>query len=119
MAKHRYFKRAKRAYKGMKRYARRTGKSEGLVGTLLPAAIYGAIRAPAANLMQPVTAMIPLGGYADEAALALAGYLLAKNTSGWMQKVGKTAVIVEAASVASQMTAGMTGSKGTAGYVYG
>lgn len=112
MARRKMFRRAARStYKTARRGFKRAGSSETLMGGVLPAAIYGVARAPLAKLAVPVSSKLPLGGYEDEAVLALAGYALHKWTpkGGLLSKVGKVAVIVETASVVSQMTSGMTG----------
>ena len=89
------------------------------MGVVLPAAIYGAGRQYAVNLVQPLTSKIPLGNYADEIVLGTAGYFMYKKGSGMIKSAGKAILTVEAASLGSQVVSGMTPSANTnAGYVY-
>jgi len=88
---------------------------------LLPAALYGAARGPVVNLISPLTSKMPLGGYEDEVVLGLASYFAAKKGTGFVKKLGYAGLCVEAASAASGLTAGFTGSasKGSNSIVYG
>jgi hypothetical protein len=58
------------------------------------------------NLVQPLTSKIPMGQYADEAVLGVAGYLLAKKGSGMVRDFGKAMLVVEAASIGHQLANG-------------
>lgn len=83
----------------------------GLMGSVLPAAAYGIIRAPAVNM----TAMVPrfAGNYTDEVILGVAGYLLAKRGKGFIRNLGMSALIVESAALGSQVSGGFTGMSST------
>jgi len=93
---------ARRAYRG----ASKTQPS--LMTAALYGAGYGAARPLLANLVSPVSSMIPMGQYRDELALGLLGFAAAKWGSGMIRNAGRTALIVESASAASQLTSGMT-----------
>lgn len=73
---------------------------------ILPSIIYGAGRQTLVNLATPVTSMIPLGQYADEAILGVAGYYLAKKGKGILKQVGMSMLTVESASVGSGLIGG-------------
>jgi len=111
-------------YRSAGRRARRAGRSivkSDLMGTLIGGAGYGALRAPIANAISPLTSKIPLpGGYNDEIGLALVSYFAAKQ-GGIIGKMGKAGLTVEAASMGSQLVnkgligAGMTGGSTSSG----
>lgn len=84
-----------------KRYGRRRSKSGGMKATaiLLSAGIYGALRSKVSNALIPITAKIPLGSVADEAALFGVSYLLNKKTSGLLKSVGLMGMAVEGARI--------------------
>jgi len=89
------------------RRSRRSGnKSISPMKIVLPAAIYGAGRQYLVNLAAPVTSMVPLGAYADEAVLGIGGYLLAKKTRGMLRNIGVAMLTIEAASLGSQLIKG-------------
>jgi len=84
------------------RRARRSGKTGvSPMKIILPAALYGAGRQTLVNLAAPVTSMVPLGQFADEAVLGIAGYLLAKKGRGFLRNVGISMLTIEAASLGS------------------
>jgi len=84
---------------------------------ILPAALYGAGRQYLVNLAAPLTSMIPLGAYADEAVLGVGGYLLAKKTRGLLHNVGIAMLTIEAASLGSQLVGGKIGGGSAGGWV--
>jgi len=90
---------------GKRRSSRRSSSGSPLK-TILPAALYGAGRQYAVNLATPITSMLPLGNYADEAVLGVAGYFMAKKGKGIIKDIGHSMLIVEAASVGSQLIGG-------------
>lgn len=102
---------------GMKAH-RRSGKSGvSPIKVILPAALYGAGRQYLVNLAQPLTSKIPLGAYADEAVLGVAGYFLAKKGKGFLKNVGISMLTIEAASLGSGLVGGMGGgSSGSGGW---
>lgn len=84
---------------------------------ILPAALYGAGRQYLVNLAQPVTSMIPMGEYADEAVLGIAGYLLAKKGRGFLKNIGVSMLTIEAASLGSGLIGGKMGGSSNGGWV--
>lgn len=103
------FKRARRYFGGFKKSYRRKSGSSGGVSLMnhvaLPMA-YGATRQYVVQLAQPVTSMVPFGNYADELVLGVGGYLLAKKSTGTLREVGKAVLMIESASLGSQLMAG-------------
>jgi len=93
------------------------GKGDGnLFPILATSAVYGAVRPTAVNALAPVTNMLPFSGYNDELALGLIGYFMAKKMSNpWAKTLGKSMLIVEAASLGSQISGGVIGEKSSAG----
>ncbi len=107
-----------RAFRGVRRSKRRSfGGSNPLMSIVLPAVAYGGVRQTLKGYAAPVSNMIPLGENSDEALMGVAGYLLMKNTSGFLSDFGKAALYVESASVGhniiNPMIAGVTGSIST------
>jgi len=99
------------------RRARRSGSSGGsnpLMNVVLPAFAYGAIRAPIKNTLMPYVPNV-LGDNTDEVAMGLAGYFLMKNTTGFMHDLGKSALIVESASLGNNLVAPMVSRVSTTG----
>jgi C4-dicarboxylate transporter len=82
---------------------------------LLPMA-YGAGRATIVNFAQPITSRVPLGNYADELVLGVGGYLLAKKSSGTLKEVGKAVLMIESASLGSQLVSNNMGSSNSSFY---
>jgi len=85
---------------------------------VLPAVVYGGVRQTLKGYAQPVTSMIPLGENSDEALMGVAGYLLMKNTGGFLHDFGKAALYVESASlghnIINPLISGVAGSVQTA-----
>ena len=97
------------------RRSRRSGSSSGtsLMGSILPAALYGAARPYVANLVQPVTGALGAAGvYADNLVLGGLGYLAAKKGSGMIRSAGHAMLIIEAANAAAHASSGMAGNTG-------
>lgn len=93
---------------------------------VVPAFAYGAVRQTAKNMAAPLTGMLPLGDNNDEVVFGVAGYLLMKNTSGFLHDFGKAALYVESASlghnIGNPLLSGVTGQMSTAisgAYNYG
>ncbi len=105
------FKRRARARSFGRKAHRRSGRSSGItpMKIIIPAAIYGAGRQYLVNLAAPLTSKIPLGQYADEAVLGVAGYMLAKKGKGFLKNVGISMLTIEAASLGSGLIGGMGG----------
>ena len=101
--------RARRSY--AKHYStRRSGYAKSgsnpLMNIVLPAFAYGAVRAPIKNAVMP---MIPsvLGENTDEVVMGVGGYLLMKNTTGFLHDFGKAALYVESASLGNNLVSPM------------
>lgn len=73
------------------------------------AMVYGAVRGYAANLIQPVTNMIPLGEMSDEIGMGLLNWVVAKNTSGMVRDVCIKGLVVENARVGERLISGGMG----------
>jgi hypothetical protein len=93
----------------------------------IDAMLYGAARAPLAQLMAPLANKLPIiGGLGDEVAVGGLNWLLAKNGSGKVKSVAMKGLIVEnaragevAGSLILSKLGGMTGSSSSNdGYVY-
>lgn len=106
-----------RAFRAGRRSSRRSGGSNPLMSIVLPAVAYGGVRQTLKGYAAPVSAMIPLGDNSDEALMGVAGWVLMKNTSGFISDFGKAALYVESASlghnIINPMIAGVTGSIST------
>ena len=117
----------KRARSSRRSYGRRSARSaSGGMGTwdvLLYGLAYGAARNPIVNAIKPATNMLPFGQYNDEAGmlgLGLAVKTFVKNPMA--RKAATVAMLGEAISLGSQITAGtLTSSSGagTWGQAYG
>jgi hypothetical protein len=108
--------RKRRVYFKAKRRSRRRSSSVSAQKLVLPAVLYGAGRQYLVNLATPLTSMVPLGQYADEAVLGIAGYYLAKKGRGMMKEVGRSMLIVEAASLGSGLIGGKLGNSVSGGW---
>jgi len=92
---------------------RRSHKSSGtsLMGSVIPAALYGAARPYVSNLVQPVTgALGAAGGYADNIVLGGIGYFAAKKGRGMIKNIGHAMLLIEAAQIGAELGGGMGGS---------
>lgn len=89
---------------GRSRRHSRSSRGSGLSPerVLIPAFVYGAGRSALSTALVPLTSKIPLGQYADEAALGIIGYLAATKGSGMIKDVGMAMLTVEAASLGNQ-----------------
>jgi hypothetical protein len=89
--------------------------SENPLMLIIPALAYGAGRGYLSNAIKPLTDKIPLGNYADEAVFGTVGYFMAKKGKGMVKSAGKAILIVEAASLGSQLMGSVADStQGTA-----
>lgn len=105
---------ARRRKSSKRSFARRSHGGGDIQSVLLPAFAYGAVRAQAKTLAQPVTSMLPLGDNADEVAFGLLGYFLAKKGgSPMMRNAGRAILTVEAASLGNNLVAPMIGGLGS------
>lgn len=80
------------------------------MGSVLPAAVYGAARPHLSNLVQPITgALGAAGGYADNIVLGGIGYLAAKKGKGFLKSAGHAMLMIEAAQIGAELSQGATG----------
>lgn len=77
-----------------------------LMNVVLPAATYGAVRAPIKNMIMPYVPNL-LGDNTDEVVMGFAGYMLMKHTTGFMHDFGRAALTVESASLGNNLIAPM------------
>jgi hypothetical protein len=112
----RFRRKARRSGFRMKRRSHRSGGSVSPLKIVLPALAYGAGRQYLVNLAAPLTSMIPLGAYADEAVLGVGGYLLAKKGRGMLKNVGVAMLTIEAANLGSQLIGGSGGGSSGGGW---
>jgi hypothetical protein len=91
-----------------KRRSRHAGTS-GLnpIKLMIGAAIYGIFRNKISDLVAPLTAKVPLGSFADEAVLGVAGYFAAKKGKGMVKDIGTAALTIESYRVGEIATTGM------------
>lgn len=115
--KRRSFRRSTaRAFRGFKRYSRRTiGGAKGNFKDVLNEGIYGAgygvARPYAANLIAPLSNMIPVGDdIKNEAGMGLLGVGLIMLTRGALKDVGRTAVKIESYNITTKKMYGTPGS---------
>jgi hypothetical protein len=104
---------------GMSNMAKKGHKNKSMFGLgtgsmIQPdAMVYGAARQFVANLIRPVTNMIPAGQYAEPVALGLVDWFVAKNTSGFISDAAKKGLVVENAMIGSNLVGGFGGSSGS------
>lgn len=80
------------------------------MGTVVPAALYGAARPYVSNLVSPVTNMLgAAGSYADNLVLGGLGYFAAKKGRGMVKNIGHAVLIIEAAQIGAEFSGGMMG----------
>ena len=85
------------------------------MGSVLPAALYGAARPYVSNLVSPVTgALGAAGGYADNLVLGGIGYFAAKKGRGLIKNVGHAMLLIEVAQIGAELAGGMGGAGGGA-----
>jgi len=85
------------------------------MGSVVPAAVYGAARPYVSNLVAPLTgALGAAGGYADNLVLGGIGYFAAKKGKGMIKNIGHAMLLIEAAQIGAELTNGMGGSSGGA-----
>ena len=100
--------RVRYAKKARSRSRSGSGSLENPLMMIIPALVYGATRGYISNAIKPLTDKIPLGNYADEAVFGTVGYLMAKKGKGMVKSAGKAILIVESASLGSQLMAGFS-----------
>jgi len=60
-------------------------------------------------MAKPLTNMIPLGSYSDEAAFGVLGYFMAKQSNSMIKNAGMAILTIESASIGQQALGGMMG----------
>lgn len=83
-----------------------------MLGSLLGAAAYGAIRSKAAEYITPITNQLPLGNISDEVALAGMAFIGDKfigNKMPILRPLFKGAMLVEGARIGEAIATGNTG----------
>ena len=103
----------RRVYVKAKKSYRRSSKSNNPTSLIIPAAIYGAIRAPVAKALDPVLAKIPMGNVADEIGLGVVSYFAAKKGKGMVKKIGQVGLVVESARIGEVVISGQLMGMGT------
>jgi hypothetical protein len=100
---------ARRASFGRKARTRHSSRSGGLnpLNLIIAGGAYGALRNTLSGIIAPVTNMLPLGQYSDEAIFGALGYFLAKKQKGMLKSLGYSMLSVEAAAVGSNLSSGI------------
>lgn len=122
-------KKARSAFRGVSRYARRGTKSNRAQLVQLDAMLYGAIRGPVSDktqqLLGGMLGGIP-GSIGDEVSMGLIDWLVAKNTSGMVRDIAVKGLVVENARLGEALAQGGLGLLGAgstttakSGHVYG
>jgi len=106
MAKRRAKSKVKTVYRKAKASYKRSSKSNNPTSLIIPAAVYGAIRAPIAQALDPVLSKIPFGNMADELGLGIVSYFAAKKGKGMIKKIGTVGLVVESARVGELVISG-------------
>lgn len=114
MAKRRFkaFRRRARSSTSRGFFGRRSKSSGGRNLIQIDSMAYGALRPMVANLIAPVTNMIPLGGISDEVGMGLLNYFVAKKTGGLISQMATKGLVVENAMIGSSLGSGLV-SQGT------
>lgn len=104
------FKRRTRSFSPFKRRSKSRSKGSSAVKAIqFDAMIYGGIRAHTSNLLQPIIGKIPLGGIADEVAMGVLNYFVAKNTSGMIKNIAMKGLVIENARIGEAVVSGGLG----------
>lgn len=83
----------------------------GMMKLVVGGAIYGAMRSPIAQLIKPLTDMLPLGNISDEAGMMALAVLSKRfiGGSGIIGAIPEAAVFVESARIGEAVATGTTG----------
>jgi hypothetical protein len=85
----------------------RSNSKVSVSNTILPAMVYGGLRAKISNALAPITAKVPLGSVADEVVLGITGYMLAKKSKNkFLKQAGMSMLIVESARAGEAVATG-------------
>lgn len=101
-----------RSYFKAKRHSKRSSGLGSLAGTVIGAMAYGAGRQYVSDKLQPLTAKIPAGQYADEVAMGGLSYLMMKGKIPLINKlkitrdIGKAGLAIEAARLGAGLSSG-------------
>jgi len=67
---------------------------------------YGALRAPVASMMKPLTDKIPIGNLGDNIGMGVISYFAAKSGKGFLADLGRKGLVVENALIGADISAG-------------
>jgi len=106
----------KSGFNFFKKKGRKSSKSSSSVKLIqMDSMAYGAVRGQIANLITPLTNMIPMGDVADEIGMGIVCYFAAKNTSGMVKDVAIKGLVIENARLGEALLGGLLqGITGTA-----
>ena len=112
MARFKRMRRAgRRAFRAMRRGAKKSYSSGGVMSDLTAGALYGVARSPIAQAITPLTSKLPFGQYNDEVGMIGVSFLAKQfGPKGLAKNAGRAGLIIETAALVSQMTAGLTAS---------
>jgi hypothetical protein len=102
----------KKSYFMAKKRNSSSGGYGGLIGTVVGAGVYGALREKMSNALSPLTSKIPLGNISDEIALGGIAVILDRTLGKKMpmlKPVLKGAIIVESARIGEAIINGQIG----------
>lgn len=112
MARRKVRKSYSRRFAAVKRHYSKNKGSYGMVGTLLGAMAYGAVRAKAAAYITPISNNLPLGNISDEVALGGLAFIGDKFLGSKMpilKPLFKGAMVVEGSRIGEAIATGQTG----------
>lgn len=102
-------KKTRTVYKKVQRHYKRNKASYGVLGTILGAMGYGAVRAKVSNYLSPYTSKIPLGTISDEVGMGLM-CILGKKFLGrkvpMLKKVFDAGLVIESARIGEVVATG-------------
>lgn len=70
---------------------------------------YGALRPAIANFVTPFTSALPFGNLADNLALGLTTWFIAKRTKGLARNVALKGLVIENALIGGELAGNLTG----------
>lgn len=108
----RKFRASRRSYFKVRKSRSSGGSWGGLVGTVVGAGVYGALRTKAAQAVQPLTANLPFGNIADEIALGGLAVILKKTVGKKMPMLNPVlngAIAIESARIGEAIAMGQLG----------
>lgn len=111
--KRRAAKRSSPFFRKARRSVSKSGSNANLMTIAMTSAAYGFGRPYLEKAIAPITSKIPLGGYADEVVLGVAGYFAAKGKFGnnkLIKSLGTSVLVIEAARIGSSVGTSAIGS---------